>query len=51
VGAKIRMSGLSGAKNHAICHCEERSDEAIQGDYIMNKPWIASPASKDAGSQ
>jgi hypothetical protein len=27
------------------------SDEAIQGEYVMNKPWIASPASDDAGSQ
>jgi hypothetical protein len=22
------------------CHCEERSDEAIQGPYVT--PWIAS---------
>jgi hypothetical protein len=27
------------------------SDEAIQGETVMNKPWIASPASGDAGSQ
>ena len=38
-------------KEHAIRYCEERSDEAIQGEYIMNKLWIASPASNDAGSQ
>jgi len=38
-------------QEHAVRHCEERSDEAIQGEYIMNKPWIASPASNDAGSQ
>jgi len=38
-------------KEHAIRYCEERSDEAIQGEFIMNKPWIASPASKDTGSQ
>jgi hypothetical protein len=24
---------------------------AIQGEYMMIEPWIASPASKDAGSQ
>jgi hypothetical protein len=24
---------------------------AIQGEYVINKPWIASPASGDAGSQ
>jgi hypothetical protein len=27
------------------------SDEAIQGDHVLNQPWIASPASRDAGSQ
>jgi hypothetical protein len=27
------------------------SDEAIQGKYRVNTPWIASPASRDAGSQ
>jgi hypothetical protein len=33
------------------CHCEERSDEAIQGKNIINEPWIASPASRHAVSQ
>jgi hypothetical protein len=37
-------------------HCEERQRQrnrmgAIQGEYTMNAPWIASPASRDAGSQ
>jgi len=32
-------------------HCEERSDEAIQGEELRSPPWIASPASYDAGSQ
>jgi hypothetical protein len=32
-------------------HCEERSDEAIQGKDSISKPWIASPSSGDEGSQ
>jgi hypothetical protein len=43
------------ASNGALCHeaviARSVSSEAIQGQYAVNKLWIASPASRDAGSQ
>jgi len=50
-GSENPLEWFACGQKHAIRHCEERSDEAIRAKYIMNTPWIALPASEDAGSQ